>query len=95
MPRVVRSPDAIREIREIVDYIGDDNPFAAERWYRDLDHVFHLLSKHPSLGQRVKLGRRSFRRITRGSYVIYYRVLADTIEIAHVIHGARDHERLI
>ena len=95
MPRVVRSPDAIREILEIVDYIGGDNPLAAERWYRDLDHLFHLLSNHPSLGQRVKLGRRSFRRLTRGNYVIYHRVLADIIEIVHVIHGARDHERLI
>jgi plasmid stabilization system protein ParE len=40
MPRVRQSPDAVLDVRGIVDHIARDNPTAAERWCRELDRVF-------------------------------------------------------
>jgi plasmid stabilization system protein ParE len=35
------------------------------------------------------------RRRPSGSYLIFYRVGAETIEVVHILHGARDYERLL
>ncbi|NJO38907.1 MAG: type II toxin-antitoxin system RelE/ParE family toxin [Rhizobiales bacterium] len=53
-----------------------------------------LLAEQPMIGrERPELypGLRSF---AFGHYVILYRVLTDEVEIAAVIHGTRDIERL-
>ena len=93
MPRVLQSPDALGDIRDIVDFIAGDNPAAAERWFRELDQVFQLLAEFPQLGQMVKGRRRTIRRRTFGNYVIYYRAIESGVEVVRVFHGARDHER--
>jgi toxin ParE1/3/4 len=35
------------------------------------------------------------RRVSHGDYLIFYRVTADTVEILHVLHGARDYGRIL
>lgn len=35
------------------------------------------------------------RRRIHGSYLIFYRIGPDTIEILHILHGARDYERIL
>jgi len=39
--------------------------------------------------------RAQVRRRPHGDYLILYHVLNDTIEVLHVIHGARDYQRLL
>jgi toxin ParE1/3/4 len=36
----------------------------------------------------------SLRSFPKGHYVIYYRIVSDGIEVARVLHGARDIRRL-
>jgi toxin ParE1/3/4 len=38
---------------------------------------------------------RGIRRRPFGNYLIFYRVGANAIEVVHVLHGARDYERLL
>jgi toxin ParE1/3/4 len=47
---------------------------------------YPLVPRHGHLGIR----RRPF-----GNYLIFYRVGANAIEVVHVLHGARDYERLL
>jgi plasmid stabilization system protein ParE len=35
------------------------------------------------------------RRRRSGSYLIFYRIGARAIEVVHILHGARDYERLL
>ena len=38
---------------------------------------------------------RGVRRRSHGNYLIFYRVHADQVEVLHVLHGARDYERIL
>ena len=62
----------------------------------ELNERFELLVKNPDIGQRQhKLADGTYRRFTCRSYVIYYRPMADGIVLARILHGARDHDRLL
>jgi toxin ParE1/3/4 len=38
---------------------------------------------------------RGVRRRPYGNYLIFYRIAADTVEVLHVLHGARDFEAIL
>ena len=48
----------------------------------------------PNLGGKRPELSAGLRSIPVGQYVIFYRVLADAVEIVNVIHGARDIDSL-
>jgi len=52
----------------------------------DAPRGYPLVPRHEHLGIR----RRPF-----GNYLIFYRVGTSAIEVVHVLHGARDYERLL
>ncbi len=52
----------------------------------DNPRAFPLLPDHEGKGIR----RRVF-----GNYLIFYRVIDETTEVLHVLHGAQDYERLL
>jgi plasmid stabilization system protein ParE len=52
----------------------------------DIPAAFPLTSGYEALGIR----RRIF-----GNYLIFYRVEAKTVVVLHVIHGARDYDRIL
>jgi toxin ParE1/3/4 len=88
------APKAIRDIREIGDYIGTENPAAAGRLVDALEARCARIEDAPRAGihrPELKTGLRSiaFRR-----YVIFYTLQQDTIRIERVLHGARDIEAL-
>jgi toxin ParE1/3/4 len=82
------------EAREDLDEtwlsIAADNPPAADRLLDRLYESFLLLAGQPLLGRaRPELGM-NLRSFPVGNYVIFYRPIADGIEVARVLHGARD-----
>jgi len=91
MPRLVIAPEARRDLRSIRDYIAKDNPAAARRVVMRLRDAARVLAGAPGLGRRrpeLDTGIRSF---PADRYVLFYRPLPGTgIEIARVLHGARD-----
>jgi plasmid stabilization system protein ParE len=92
--RLTFRPDALADLEEIHDYIAEDDAATADSFLGQLRRRCDLLAEQPMIGrERPELypGLRSF---AFGRYVILYRVLADEVEIAAVIHGARDIERL-
>jgi len=87
---------ALRDLDEIWYYVAQDNLAAADRLVADIRDKFHLLGAHPALGEsRVDLPTSGYRSFTAGRYVIFYRLSRDAVVIARVLHGARDHGRLL
>jgi toxin ParE1/3/4 len=93
--RILRTPEAIADL-EIWSYIATDDVTAADRIIDALHERFVLLAKNPEIGElQTLLADGTYRRFTYHSYVIYYRPVDDGIVLVRVLHGARDHERLL
>jgi toxin ParE1/3/4 len=91
--KVIWSDSSIEDLRDICNYIAEDEPAAAHRMGQDiLDHV-QILGSFPFIGPRYPRGSRgSLREIVVRSYRIFYDVseTSQSVEILHVRHGARD-----
>jgi toxin ParE1/3/4 len=86
---------ASADLSEIHRYIADRNAPAATKLMNDLFDLFHLLARNPQMGQaRVDL-RPNLRCVSHRSYVVFYYPLHHGVEIAAVIHGARDIESIL
>jgi toxin ParE1/3/4 len=80
------------DLTSIHKYIARDNLTAADRLIYVFKQKFRLLASQPLLGQhRPELGA-NLRSFTVGNYVVYYRTVQNGIEVARVIHAARDIE---
>ena len=94
--RILRTPEALQDLDDIWDYIAQDSGTAADRVLDELQKRFELLAGNPELGElQPLLSDGKYRRFCFRKYVIYYRPLADGIVLVRVLHGARDHEKLI
>jgi len=81
---------AERDLDEIGDYIGQDNPAAAARVVLELiDQAETLLPQHPAIGRPGRvLGTREL-VIGNLPYIVAYRVRDRDVEILRVLHTAR------
>ena len=75
---------------EIWAYIAADNPSAADRLLNYFDRIFLKLSAQPNMGKGAGKIAPNLRVISTGSYVVFYRTTKDGIEVARIIHSARD-----
>ncbi|MBL8827289.1 MAG: type II toxin-antitoxin system RelE/ParE family toxin [Planctomycetaceae bacterium] len=74
-----------------MEHIAADNPAAAYDWLVTLEELFGTLASQPLLGERYQSRRWGpLRRFCHGNYVIYYRPIAEGVDILRVVHGARD-----
>lgn len=98
--RVIRRVAAKRDLQAHFAYIAEDNEGAAFRFLSAAEESFHDLARNPLMGVACRLrGQRAkgFRRWrVKGfeNYLIFYRRIGGGVEIARVMHGARDLERL-
>ncbi len=90
MARLLIRPLAEQDLDQIWDYIALHDQARAEAVVRDLYDRFGKLAHNPYMGREraeIEEGLRSF---SVGSYVVFYLLLADGIDIVRVLHGARD-----
>ena len=78
------------DLDEIWFYIAQDNPEAADRFIRALVTRFLRLASMPEMGRRREELAPRLRSLAFGNYVIFYRPMENGVEIARVLHGARD-----
>lgn len=88
------SANADQDIEEIWEYIALHNPSAADRQLDLFHEHFARLSANPGLGQRCEDLRPGLRLFPVGNYVVFYYPQDNGIEVAAVIHGARDIDSL-
>lgn len=80
---------AERDLKDI--YLYTLNMFGqlqAEKYLRELDDVFGLLSEYPNMG-RVYDGRTH--QFVHGKHIILYRASSTKIVIGRIFHGAQRH----
>jgi len=92
---VVILPAAHFDLFEIWDHIATDSTAQADKMSEKFDRAFFRIAENPQMGRvrdELKAGIRSF---PVGRYVIFYTVGVDSIQIARVLHSARDIKALL
>ena len=100
MNRVVRRPQAKRDLIQIGRYIAQDSVSSAVRFLRSARSDMRKLAEMPGMDARrdfedARLAElRSWPIGGFRNYLIFYLPLSDGIEVVRVLHGARDLERI-
>ncbi len=88
--KIVWSDKALNDLECIGDYIGEDDPQAANRFVSRLFNRTAALRKHPRLGRIVpEFNDESLREVLEGNYRIVYRLANDKITVVTVFEGHR------
>lgn len=88
-PRLEWRAQARTDLLEIVAYIADDNPDAAQELKDEIEAKAAKLPDHPSLyksSARVK-GLREL--VVRSNYIVLYRESPELVEIVSVVHARK------
>jgi toxin ParE1/3/4 len=93
---VVISDAAEVELEAIGDWIAEANPTRALSFVMELRRRCEALSDVPRGFPLVpRYQHLGIRRRPYGDYLIFYRILNDTVEILYVLHGACDYEPIL
>jgi toxin ParE1/3/4 len=94
--RIIKHDRALRDLEHRSDYIHQHNPRAALRFLNAAEVTIRRLAMSPGIGARYDpdhpaLAELRFFPITRfKNDLVFYRPLADGIEVLRVLHGAQD-----
>jgi toxin ParE1/3/4 len=95
MPELIVSPEADDDLIGIWLHIAEDrDPETADGVMDSLHEKFLLLAANPEIGRRRYDLAPRLRSLPERNYMIFYRPLTDGVEIARVLHGARDIEAI-
>jgi len=99
--RIVIRPLADYDLDEHAEYLARSNPAAARRFQTAADKAFKSLARIPGMGGLWECSDPKFADLRvwriRGfkKYLIFYRPLADGIEVVRVLHGSQDIESIL
>ena len=91
-------PAAQEDIISILDYIAQDSPSRALAFVDKLDDHIGRLEQHPLLGRvprHPKLREFGYRVLNVESYLAFYIIRGNQIEVHRVVHGSRNLDCLI
>ncbi|NMG08316.1 type II toxin-antitoxin system RelE/ParE family toxin [Brasilonema sp. UFV-L1] len=94
MSRVIRTPEAKNDLKELWNYIADFSEERADSYLRMLDEKMQTLAQFPLMGKECAELLEGLRSFPVNNYVIFYRPIDNGIEVIRVLHGARDIESL-
>lgn len=79
---------AIADFLQIIDYISDDNPSAAQTLKDDIETKVAGLAKNP---RQYKAGRVAGTRemVVRPNYIVVYQEAEVVVSILRILHAAR------
>jgi toxin ParE1/3/4 len=94
---LIWSPRAEADLFKLYVDIGLEQPDAAERYYRRIEHRTELLRNQPRMGVRRRDIRSAVRMLVEAPFVILYETTPDTdegpvelVEIIRVVNGRQD-----
>ncbi len=94
--KVVFTRSAETDLEDIGDWIAQDNPGRALTFLTELARACKAIGRAPRGFPLVDRRRDpTLRSRTHGNYLIFYEVRRNTVEILHVLHGARDYGRIV
>lgn len=89
---------AEEDFTEIVSFIADDNPTAAEAIANKIEKNLELISENPKLGRMPRdeeIRNLGYRYIVVQNYIIFYTIEERTIIVPRILHGARNYKSLL
>ena len=93
---VAWSPAALADLETIRDFIAADNRERAVSFVMEITAAGEAIADMPrAFGLVPRLEERGIRKRTFGRYLIFYRIKAESVQILHVVHGARDYIRAL
>lgn len=98
--RLLIKTQARNDVQNAFAYIGADSTKNALRFLDSAQKTFNLLTKKPYMGNPYPFRDSQFSNIRRwfvrdfNKYLIFYRVLDNTVEIIRVLHSSQDIEAL-
>lgn len=87
---VVRTRLADEDLLEAWGYIAQNNIDAADRLLEKIDKKCQLLADTPKAGVRRDDLAPGLLCFIEGKYLIFYRIVDETVEILRILHGARN-----
>jgi toxin ParE1/3/4 len=96
MTTVEFSAEAISDLEQIGQYISQESPYWASRFIQELIYACGTIADLP-LGYPLYPDRETsgIRKKVYKRYLIFYRFEATEVSIIHILHGARDYERIL
>lgn len=89
---------AEEDFTEIISFIADDNPTAAEAIATKIEKNLELLSENPRLGRVPRdeeIKNLGYRYIIIQNYIVFYTVEEKMILVHRILHGARNYKSLL
>jgi toxin ParE1/3/4 len=92
---LIWSPDARADLTDIWNYYSHvAGPHTANNVVRRISEACSLLEDHPYAGRSRNEVRPGLRSVVATPHVVFYRVVADEVEIVRVIDGRRDIDQI-
>lgn len=92
------SSGANQDLDDIAEYIGSDNPTAADKVILSIRNTMSLLAENPQMGRlhgRVRPHLRVFPASRPAqNYLIFYEAETEGILVLAILHGARNWQRI-
>jgi toxin ParE1/3/4 len=88
--RVQVNVQAEDDLIDIWASIAVHNPAAADKYVKLLGRKIDSLFEMPERGKPRHDLQPNVRMLVEGNYLIFYRVVANRVEVLRVIHGSRD-----
>ena len=93
--RLRKSAIAETDLLAVWNYIAQDSPDAADRFWQRLNERFQLLLRNPLIGESQERFRPGLRSVIEGNCIIFYEPRPDEILIYRVLHAARRWEDML
>lgn len=96
--KIKYTPIAMDDMDEIFSYISQDNVDAVEKLLGKLKEEISKLEEFPNMGsvlseEEYTFVNRGYRFIVVHPYLVFYRLIDNTVIIHRILHGRRDYLR--
>ena len=96
--KILYTPAALDDLDEIFSYIAKETVSGAEKLLKKFDASIVKLADFPNLGSILSedefaLISSGYRFIVVHPYMVFYRIIDDTLVIHRILHGRRDYLR--
>lgn len=88
---IVWSANAEDDIAEIILFVGERNPLAAEKLWNLLYDSVLPLSEHPYLYRKSERVPGTREVVAHPNYVVVYQVTANAIDVLRVLHSRQQY----
>lgn len=84
------APSASRDLNNISDYFLRVNVEAGEKLLRNFQKKCHQLAQFPKIGRTYNHIKPSLRGLPLDGYIIFYRIINETVEILRIVNSRQD-----